>query len=203
MKKALFILTLLSLLITACGVAEPTEEPAPVLTGEDIQATAVSMAWTMAAQTMEAIPTATFTPLPPTATFTPIFTATPISTATPLVTNTPLPTATAEGGGDPCNKILSGWSGASSRVVVKNEMNRSVGVSLYLYESARGYCGYLSATLANKGSTTFTVPVGFYSIYAWALEGNSYNKYLDLGGIMNPDKHEVRIRDNGLKFIGP
>ena len=203
MKKVLLILTLLGLLVTACGATEPTAEPTPALTGEDIQATAVSMAWTMAAQTMEAIPTATFTPVPPTATFTPIATNTPIATVTPLVTNTPLPTATAEGGGDPCNKILSGWEGRETYILVKNELKRTVGISLYLYQSDRGYCGYVSATIAGKGSTGFTLPIGYYSAYVWATEGSRYNKYLDLTGVLNPDKHELLIRDGGLKFIGP
>ena len=202
MKKALFILATLSLVLSACGaIAAPTEEAAPVLTGEDIHATAVSMAWTMAAETMAAMPTETFTPLPPTATFTPIATSTPIATATPLMTNTPLPTATSEG--DPCNKILSDWSGKETYILVKNELKRTVGVSLYLYQSDRGYCGYVSATIAGKGSTAFRVPIGYYSAYVWATEGSSYNKYIDLTGVLNPDKHELLIRDNGLKFIGP
>ena len=203
MKKVLFILIVLSLVLSACGATAPTEEPTPVITGEDIQATAVSMAWTMAAETIAAMPTATFTPLPPTATFTPIATNTPIATATPLVTNTPFPTATAEGGGDPCNKTLSGWEGRETRIVVKNELKRTVGISLYLYKSDRGYCGYVSGTIAGKGVTTFTLPIGYYSAYAWATEGSSYNKYLDLTGVLNSDKHELLIRDEGLKFIGP
>ena len=203
MKKTLFILVLVSLILTACGAVAPTEEPTPALTGEDIQATAIAMAWTMAAQTIEAMPTATFTPVPPTATFTPAFTATPVPTLTPLFTTTPLATATEEGGGDKCNKTLSGWSGTESKIVVTNEMKRPVGVSLYLYQSARGYCGYLSANLDKKGVTTFTIPIGYYSIYVWGTDGSSYNQYLDLSGILNPDKNEVRIKENGLKFIGP
>jgi hypothetical protein len=203
MKKVLLILATLSIMLSACGAATPTEETPPPLTGDDIQLTAVSMAWTMAAETIAAMPTATFTPLPPTATFTPEFTATPIATMTPLVTNTPLPTATAEGGGDPCNKILSGWSGRETLIVVKNELKQTVGVSLYLYQSDRGYCGYVSKTIAGKGVSSFTLPIGYYSAYVWATEGSSYNKYLDLTGVLNPDKHELLIRDNGLKFIGP
>lgn len=202
MKKVLLILAALSLILSACGSdLAPTEEAAPVLTGEDVQATAVSMAWTMAAQTLAAMPTETFTPLPPTATFTPIATNTPIATPTPLVTNTPLPTATTEG--DPCNKILSGWEGRETYILVKNELKRTVGVSLYLYQSDRGYCGYVSATIPGKGSTGFKLPIGYYSAYVWATEGSSYNKYLDLTGVLNPDKHELLVRDNGLKFIGP
>ena len=201
MKKTVLILTLLSLFLGACGAIAPTEEPEPVLTGEDIQETAVAMAWTMAAETIAAMPTETFTPLPPTATFTPVFTATPVPTITPLFTATPLPTATSEG--DPCNKILSGWSGRETYILVKNELKRTVGVSLYLYQSDRGYCGYVSATIAGKGAASFHVPVGYYSAYVWATEGSSYNKYIDLTGVLNPDKHELLIRDNGLKFIGP
>ncbi len=201
MKKILLLLTALSLFLGACGAIAPTEEPTPALTGEDIQETAVAMAWTMAAQTIEAMPTETFTPLPPTPTFTPVFTATPIFTATPFATQTPLPSATPEG--DVCNKILSGWEGKESKVLVINETKHPVGVSLFLYQSSRGYCGYLSATIDKKGSTTFTIPIGYYSVSVWAQDGSSYSKWLDLTGILNPDKHTLYIRDDKLKFVTP
>ena len=201
MKKVLLILATLSLFLGACGAIAPAEEPTPALTGEDIQATAVSMAWTMAAQTMEAIPTATFTPIPPTATFTPAVTNTPVATMTPLFTATPLPSATSEG--DPCNVILSGWEGRESRLLIQNEIPHPVTVSLFMYASDRGYCGYLSAYLDKKGSTALTIPIGYYSVSVWAQDGSSYSKYLDLGGILNPDKHTLYIKDGMLKFVGP
>ncbi len=196
MKKLIFILAVFSLLLGACG-GTPVEETPPPLTGEDVQATAVSMAWTMAAQTIAAMPTETFTPVLPT--FTPTFTPIP-PTTTLAVTNTPIPSATPEK--DVCNKLLSGWSGAESKILVVNETKSTVIVSIYLYQSARGYCGYLSATLGKKQSTSFAVPVGFYSASVWTAAGEqpTYNRYLDLTGVLNPDKHTLFIRDNKLKL---
>lgn len=203
MKKALFILVVLTLLVSACGSdLVPTEEAAPELTGEDVQATAMSMAWTMAAQTQAAIPTATFTPVPPTATFTPVFTETPIASATPFATATSLPTATTEG--DVCNKILSGWEGKESKLLLQNETKNDVSVSIYMYDNpTHDNCGYISAFLSGKSSATLTIPIGFYSVYVIAQDGSNYNKYQDLGGILNPDKHTIFIRKEGLKYVWP
>ena len=199
MKKLIFILAAFSLLLSACG-GTPAKETPPPLTGEDVQATAVSMAWTMAAQTQTAMPTATYTPVPPTLTPT----VTPIPpTATLAITNTPLPTATSEK--DACNKPLSGWEGRESKLLVVNETKSNVIVSIFLYQSARGYCGYLYTTLGKKQSTTFTVPVGYYSASVWTAEGEqpTFRHWLDLTGILNPDKHTLYIREDMLKFVGP
>ncbi|MBT7783767.1 MAG: hypothetical protein HN741_12700, partial [Anaerolineae bacterium] len=203
MKKTIFILTAFALLLSACSLPGAEETPPPI-TSEDIQETAISMAWTMAAETQAAMPTATF---PPTATFTPLFTETPIFTATPLVTNTPLatntplPTSTSEA--DECNKFLSGWSGSESLLLVDNETNSNVIVSLYLYQSSRGYCGYLSGTIEKRQSLKFTIPIGYYYISVWTAEDQkqTFTSGKDLTGIINPDKHTVFIRDGGtLKF---
>ncbi len=198
MKKLIFVLAALGLVLSACGGSTKVETPA--LTGEDVEATAFAMAWTMAAETQTAMPTATNTPLPPT--LPPTATLIP-ATATPAVTNTPLPTATKEK--DECNKPLSGWEGKESKILVVNETKSTVVVSLFLYQSARGYCGYLSTTLNKKQSTTFTVPIGFYSASVWTVAGEqpSFSHWLDLTGVLNPDKHTLYIRDNKLKFVTP
>jgi hypothetical protein len=196
MKKLILLVAALSLLLGACGGTSAAETPPP-LTGEDVEATAFAMAWTMAAQTQTAMPTATDTPVPPT--LTPTITA----TFTPAITNTPLPTATKEK--DECNKPLSGWEGKESKILVVNETKSTVVVSLFLYQSARGYCGYLSTTLTKKQSATFTVPIGFYSASVWTVAGEqpSFSHWLDLTGVLNPDKHTLYIRDNKLKFVTP
>ena len=202
MKKIIFILATLSLVLSACG-GTPAEETPPPVTSEDIQATAISMAWTMAAQTQAAIPTETFTPLPPTATFTPVFTETPIFTATPVMTNTPLPTATVEK--DACNKALSEWEGKETEILVVNETDRAVVISLFLYHHTHGYCGYRSATIAKHLRTTFILPVGYYSASAWEAPGEypSLNHYLDLTGVLNPDQHILYIKEDKLQFATP
>jgi len=154
----------------------------------------------MAAETQAAVPTATNSPVPPT--LTPTITLIP-ATVTPMMTNTPLPTATKDK--DECNKPLSGWSGKESKVLVVNETKKTVVVSLFLYQSSRGYCGYLSATLNKKQSTVFTIPIGYYSASAWTVAGEqpSFRHWLDLTGILNPDKHTLLIREDKLKFITP
>jgi len=198
MKKLIFILAALSMLLAACGGT--SAEATPTLSLENVEATAFAAAWTMAAETQAAMPTATNTPVPPT--LTPTVTPIP-ATATPAVTNTPLPTATKEK--DECNKPLSGWSGKESKILVVNETKSTVIVSLFLYQSSRGYCGYLSTTLNKKQSTTFTVPIGFYSVSVWTVAGEqpSFSHWLDLTGVLNPDKHTLYIRENKLKFVTP
>lgn len=84
MKKPLLILAVLVFLLSACGT---TEEASPSLTNEDVQATALSMAWTMAVETQTAMPTATYTPLPPTSTPEPTATEAPPTTATAVPMN--------------------------------------------------------------------------------------------------------------------
>ncbi len=202
MKKIIFILATLSFILSACG-GTPVEETPPPVTGEDIQTTAISMAWTMAAQTQTAIPTETFTPLPPTETFTPVFTATPLFTATAEMTNTPLPTATVKK--DACNKALSEWGGTETKILVVNETDSAAVISLFLYQHAHGYCGYRSATIAKHQRTTFVLPVGYYSASAWEAPGETqhFNYYLDLTGVLNPDLHTLYIRKDKLQFATP
>jgi hypothetical protein len=205
MRKIILIFAALGLLLSACT---PAEETPPPLTGEDIQATAISMAWTMAAQTMAAIPTATYTPVPPTATFTPVFTATPIFSPTPLFTATPLATATTDK--DRCDQVLSGIAAATTKLRIVNQTKNSVSVSLYLApNNAENQCGYIpvyGTPLAKNADTSVQVPYpgGYtYYVYAWASGDTNFSLSGGPYTINNPDKWEVYIRDNGLKFVGP
>lgn len=95
MKKFVFLIVLGAVLLSACGPATPP--PTPTMSIADIQATSVSMVWTMVAQTQAAMPTAT--PLP-TETPTPVPTNTPFPspTGSSLLVNTP--TTAASTGGD-------------------------------------------------------------------------------------------------------
>ena len=95
-KKYLIILSILLItIISACG---PT--PAPTLSVEDVQGTAVANAWVAITLTQAAIPTATETPIPPTPTiaFTPLPVFTPYPTLVPAAT---LPDTSAK---DPCDE---------------------------------------------------------------------------------------------------
>ncbi|MBT3711768.1 MAG: hypothetical protein HOG15_00270 [Anaerolineae bacterium] len=206
MKKLVFILVTLSFLLAACGGT--AEETPPPLTGNDVQATAISMAWTMAAETMAAIPTSTFTAVPPTATYTPVFTATPIFSPTPLFTSTPLATATTDK--DRCDQVLSGIAAATAKLRIVNQTTNSVSVSLYLApNNAENQCGYIpvyGTPLSKNAETSVQVPYpGGYTYYVFAWASGDTNFSLSGGPftINNPDKWEIYIRDNLIKFVGP
>lgn len=203
MKKIVLMLTLLSLFLGACGAATPTEEPEPVLTGEDIQKTAVAMAWTMAAETIAAMPTETPTPLPPTATFTPAFTATPVPTLTPIFTNTPVPTATQEGGISICK-----WSGESTRLLVVNDTKATASVSIYMTAGSNdigyGDCYLIVPSLGKNQSASISAPKqGYYYIFAWMDDGKRQWSVEGGLGTNNPDKHEIHLTENSVKILNP
>lgn len=204
-KKLLFLALILAISVSACGGTPAKEEP-PALTGEDIQQTAVAMAWTMAAETMAAMPTETFTPLPPTATFTPAFTATPIFTPTPLFSPTPMATATKESSGT----SMCVWQGESTRLLFVNDTKAEVSyISLYLTpgSNGKGYgdCYIYVPPLGKFGSAAVSAPKqGYYYVYAgmvgkdrkWSAEGGF--------GTNNPDKHEIHFNESGgIKVVGP
>ncbi len=203
MKKIIFTLLTLTLLLGACS---PAEETPPPLTSEDVEATAISMAWTMAAQTQEAMPTST---QPPTATFTPIFTETPIFTATPLFTATPIftatPVSTATKEGE--IKMLTSWDGPSTRLLIVNDTKATASVSLYLSEGSneRGYWGNLIVpVLGKKQSVLIEAPMqGYYSVFAYMdRDGRQWSVSGGLG-TNNPDKHEIHLTESGTKIVGP
>ena len=196
MKQSILLLATLSLLLSACGAVTPAEEEAP----PDIQATAISMAWTMAAETIAAVPTNTFTPVPPTETFTPVFTSTPIFTATPIFTVTPLATATTDK--DRCDQLLGSWAGKASRFLIINQTKNEVTVSIYLSpDNSENQCGYFYVPpLAKNQSTTISIPYGYYYISVW---GGPSNLYYGPTRVNNPDKHEVHIRNDMIKIVGP
>jgi len=207
MKKLIFILAAFSLLLGACGGTPAEEAPSP-LTSEDVHATAISMAWTMSAQTQAAIPTATFTPLLPTETFTPVFTATPLYTATPLntttpiYTETPLPTATSES-----IKMLGSFDGKSVYLKIINDTKATAIVSLHLNEGTNpiGYWGYIPIPVLEKfGSASVYPPEqGCYSVFAWMDDGNKQYSISTYFCTNNPDKHEVHLQENRIVVNGP
>ncbi len=200
MKKLVLILAVLSLSLSACAGAAATEAP-PELTGEDIQATAVSMAWTMAAQTMAAMPTATFTFTPPPPTETPL---PPTATLVPTLA---VPTATNTAEASACSTIVSGWEGEATKLLFVNETKGDVTISLYLAEGSnpRGYCGnFYVPPLSKNQSTAISVPMrGVYYVYAWVSAKTNYSLSGGPFRTNNPDKHEIQIKEGQIKFVGP
>ena len=162
-QKTLSLGLLVILLIGACAPqAAPTMDPL------DVQHTAEAAAFTMVAQTQEAIPTNTAIPPTETASPTslPTLTALPsptgdpaLSTATLLPTSAPQQSA-SDSTADDCNKPLTAWDGPSANFSIFNETRPQGTIVLSLHVTTpRGECGYL--TDLSSG------PVGSYSAGAF------------------------------------
>jgi hypothetical protein len=166
-RNVLIIGVVLILLASACAPqATPTVNPA------DIQHTAEAAAFTMVAQTQEALPTAT--PIPPTE----------LPSPTPLPTNTPLPTSGAgtlqalptgaptiapqstqgsTNDQDNCNQPLTAWQGPTANFSIANQTQPEGTIILSMYVVTElGQCGYLIIS-----SDSFSGPIGQYSAGAF------------------------------------
>jgi hypothetical protein len=204
-QNALIIGVVLSLLISACGAqATPTANPI------DIQHTAEAAAFTMVAQTQQAIPTAT--PLPPTetATLTPLPTLTPLASptldalnSTPVgLTITPqanIPTFTPQASGsgqDPCNQPLTAWEGPSASLNVVNETRPQGTIILSLYVVTElGQCGYLYVT-----GDSITGPIGQYSAGAFVTGRQNFKVF---GGFrITQGSWDIVVRNDNIVALG-
>lgn len=200
--KFLPVIVILAVFLSACGA-----EPVPTMSAADVQSTAVAAAFTVVAQTEEAIPTAT--PLPPTET----------PTETPMPTNTPLPLptldvtptaavaapATSASGGDPCATRVLSWSPEGLETVIRiiNTTAAEVTLSLYLNETpGKGECGYRSYVLGKNSDIVITDLVqGCYNLWAWSKDGSKVRVNASGGGcINNSDKWTFEIMENSIKF---
>ena len=166
--KAFAITIMIALIMSSCGA-----QAAPTMSSADVQSTAVASAFTMVAQTHEAIPSAT--PLPPTEipTQTPLPTDTPILPPTLEVTFTSVP-PTANPNADPCaTRVLSAPKGRETIIRIVNTTKAAVTVSIYLNETAgSGACGYRGYSLSGHGDVVITDLVqGCYDLWAWSNTG--------------------------------
>jgi hypothetical protein len=205
MKRFTLILLLASLALfaSACGATPPAE---PAISPEDIQATAVSAAFTIVAETQAAIPTNT--PVPPTET--PLPTALP--TDTPVVlptlesivipTFTPQPAATST---DPCNHALqSDVAGHPTRIRLVNKTKGTLVVSIYLNLTPFGECGYRGYNMSKNETLEITnLVTGCYNLYVWVTEPNSSSIATGYGCINNSDMWTFEINAESVKFVGP
>ena len=163
MKLRIIVIGIIfSLILSACGA-----DQTPTLSPADVQSTAQSAAFTIVAETQQAIPTDT--PLPPTSTASP----TPPPTDTPLPSPTldpSLPTATltlapqsSSPTQDNCNKVLSEWQVPTIRILITNETNPRGTIVLSLYVvTAFGECGFIPVY-----GGTVSGPEGNYSAAAF------------------------------------
>ncbi len=186
---------ILSLLLAACGAEQP-----PTLSSADVAGTAQAAAFTMVAETQQAIPTVT--PLPPTSTSTstPLPTNTPTSTATidpllPTATFTIDPSAAATSQSD-CNKILSAWTVPTIRILVKNETQPRGTITLSLYvETEFGECGFIPVY-----GDAVSGPAGYYS--AFALVDGQRDFQVSGGFLLNGGSWSLVIRNETIVAQG-
>lgn len=184
-RNVLIVGAMFMLLASACAPqAAPTANPA------DVQQTAQAAAFTMVAETQQALPTST--PVPPTATVTspPTLTPPPLPTldtqGTPAITAgtqttpgtspllpTALPTLTAQpapqsSGGttnnqDICNQPLTSWQGPTANFSINNQTQPSGTIILSMFvQTDFNQCGYLIIT-----GDSFSGPIGNYSAGAF------------------------------------
>ncbi|MGE5643706.1 MAG: hypothetical protein ACM3Y8_11910 [Byssovorax cruenta] len=198
------LILILALTTTACGA-----QPVPTVNAADVQHTAEAAAFTMVAQTQEAMPTNT--PIPPTETPT----NTPVPTDTPAAVSTvatlgsatvPTTAATISTGAtvDPCATRVLSYSpkGEDTIIRIANLTKAPVTVSVYLNETAgAGECGYRSYNLTKYGDVVITDLVqGCYNLWAWSTDNKIHVNAGGFGCINNPDKWTFEISENTIKF---
>jgi hypothetical protein len=160
-KKFPTILSILLItVLSACGPA-----PAPTPSVADLQSTAVAQAWVAITLTQAAIPTATETPIPPTATiaFTPLPTFTPFPTLAPAAT---LPDTSAT---NPCNEPPpSDPKGTKVKIRFVNKSEGNITLSFGMEEeNSLNECGTYSFYLAKFDEPEVEVLAGCYWGYGW------------------------------------
>ncbi|MCZ2126908.1 MAG: hypothetical protein LC099_03945 [Anaerolineales bacterium] len=171
MKKIIPVLVLLAIFATACGSKTPA---VPTMSVEDIQGTAIGVAFTMVAETQAAIPTNT--PIPPTET--PLPTLPPTLTPLPLPTLEPtsvaiLPTATSSSGNDKCGGLLNiKEAGPLTNVRFDNQSGYVAQLAFFMYAPNEfAQCGsyYGNGMIIQPGGSSgaIALPAGNYYAYAW------------------------------------
>lgn len=161
-QKFLIIISILAILaLSACG-----GDATPTLSVDDIANTAVAEAWLVMTQTQAALPTSTFTPVPPTATIQPTNTTAPIEIlpTLPLPTVAVVATPTSE-----CNQIPQPEpKGTLVNVEFFNESGGSANFSFGMNTSNdKGECYTYTYTLGNNDIFPTKVLAGCYWGYAW------------------------------------
>ncbi|OGO75999.1 MAG: hypothetical protein A3K41_00645 [Chloroflexi bacterium RIFOXYD12_FULL_57_15] len=196
MKKVLPLILGLTVLLAACA-----PKATPTIDAASVQASAVAMAFTMAAQTQAALPTATAT-LPPTETPT---LAPPSPTFALPTFPSVLPTATTSASGDPCNSLMApNPGGPKSNLLIDNRTKAAINLSLWLSPTPFS-CGYARLpTIASKGSYMASLPEGCYypAVYI-----NDPKKQRSLSGpsfcIHSTDKITLVVDYTGFKVLYP
>ncbi|HEX8991592.1 MAG TPA: hypothetical protein VF784_07915 [Anaerolineales bacterium] len=152
MRRILFVLAVLSSLLSACAPASPTIDVAQV------QASAMAAASTMIAMTVAAFPPAT--PIPPTPPPSP--TPLPLPTLPPVSTLPPAAQPTKAPSGGNCKGIFDvAASGPKAPILINNTTKGPVTFGMLLTtRNTFGQCGYIVAPPIPKGqSVGISVPL--------------------------------------------
>jgi hypothetical protein len=159
MKKMIPLILGLTVLLAACG-----PKATPTIDAASVQASAVAMAFTMAAQTQAANPTATAT-IPPTETFTPP-PPTPTFFSLPTLAATATKAASGEG---PCyHAMMPDPPGRKFTARIVNTNKAPVSGSICLYEDrGQGVTGIIGISLGRNADTILSIPQGCYSAFFW------------------------------------
>jgi len=201
-RNVLIIGVVLILLVSACAPqAAPTANPV------DIQHTAEAGAFTMVAQTQQAIPTNT--PIPPT--------ETPPPTPPPTETPPPLPTLDAQGtfpaniptftlqspntssnnnSQDVCNQPLTAWQGPTANFSIANQTKPAGTIVLSMYVvTTLGQCGYLIIT-----GDSFSGPIGQYSAGAFITGKQNFKAF---GGFnISEGNWKIVVKNDSITALG-
>ena len=167
MKKVFPLILGLTVLLAACG-----PKATPTIDAASVQASAVAMAFTMAAQTQAALPTATAT-LPPTETPT---LAPPSPTFALPTFPSVLPTATtAAGGNGPCYHVMMpDPPGRKFIARIWNTNKAPVQGNVCLYQdTGQGVTGIIGISLGKNADIILNLPFGCYSAFFWVNDPKS------------------------------
>jgi hypothetical protein len=171
MNRTITIIGVLFMLLSGACAPQAT----PTANSLDIQHTAEAAAFTMVAETEQAVPTAS--PVPPTdlPSPTPLASVTPLplpTAGTPALIPTGAPTftqpvaqATSSSGDnqDICNQPLPAWQGPTANFAIANQTKPEGTIVLSMYVvTDLGQCGYLIIT-----GDSFSGPIGQYSAGAF------------------------------------
>lgn len=194
-RNVLIVAVLFVLLVSACG-----SQATPTANAGDVQATAQAAAFTMVAETQQAMPTATHIPPTEIPSETPLPSVTPIPLPTQgagtqqvgatqaglptaaVLQPTGLPTFTPQsppsnsGSGntqDICNQPLTSWQGPTAKFTISNQTKPQGTIVLSMYVVTElNQCGYLIIT-----GDSFTGPVGQYSAAAFITGKQNFKAF--------------------------
>ena len=198
MKKVLPLILVLTALLAACG-----PKAAPTMDAASVQASAVAMAYTMAAQTQSALPTATFTPSP-TATFTP---APPTPTFFVLPTIPTVLASPTKAGDGPCwHAMMPNPPGRKFTARIWNTTGAPVNGNICLYwdRSGNEVTGVIGISLGKNADVRLEVPQGCYSSFFYVnnpkKQSTAYGTALCAN---NGDKWTFKITPNSVVMLPP